>query len=127
MFIYRFSKTFKGEIYTIDPNLAVPSSYSKREFLTAKTPRTFFYLNPEDKEAMLGTFLYKAEIPDDWIYDLIADNLLLKAQAKINDTIQFDKLFDLVKQNSFNGVYYRPSQGQIISLFVPVVAKIVSE
>ena len=123
MLIYRFSKNFRGEIYNIDPSLAVPSSYSRREYIVAKTPRTFFYLNPNDKESMLGNFLYQAEIPDEWIYNLISDNLHLKDQARLNAVIEFDKLFSLVMKNGFNGVFYQPSQGQIVSLFVPVLAK----
>lgn len=123
MLIYRFSKGFRGEFYSIDPNLASPSSYSRREFVVAKTPRTFFYLDPNDKESMLGNFLYQAEIPNEWIYDLISDNLKLKEKARLNDVIEFDKLFDLVKENDFKGVYYRPSQGRIVSLFVPILAK----
>ena len=72
---------------------------------------------------MLGNFLYQAEIPDEWIYNLISDNLHLKDQARLNDVIEFDKLFSLVMKNGFNGVFYQPSQGQIVSLFVPVLAK----
>ena len=123
MLIYRFSKEFRGEVYKIDPALAIPSSYSKREFIVAKTPRTFFYLDPKDKESMLGNFLYQAEIPEEFIYDLISDDLCLKDKSKINDAIEFDKLFNLVMQNNFKGVYYRPSQGKIVSLFVPIEAK----
>lgn len=122
--LYRFSQRPRGDQYLIDPEQAKksPSSYSRQEFRTAWTSRTFFYLDPGDRERMVGQNLYEAQVPANQIYNLLKDPLELKAQALPN----FDKLFKLVIEAGFKGVYYKPPQGHIVAMFAPVVGTAVN-
>lgn len=120
--LYRYSKTSKGPTYLIDPGQAVPNSYSRQEFRTSDTPRTFFYLDPNQRESMIGSFLYEAEVPATTIYNLLTDPLGLKAKTLPD----FSKLFGAVKESGFQGVYYKPPQGHIVCMFVPIVGRAAS-
>lgn len=115
--LYRFSQNPKGQEYLIDPSKAKANYYSKREFNSAGTPRTFFYLDISDKESFIGDHLYLVQYPANKIYNLLTDPLDLKSKSLPD----FDKLFDLVKQNGYHGVYYKPGF-PVVSMFVPVKA-----
>lgn len=115
--LYRFSKTPKGDTYLTDPNKAKPSAYSRREFQTASTPRTFWYLDPSSKERMIGNYLYTAEIEADKIYDLRLDPEGFKSVLP-----DFDAAFNLIKNAGYDGCCYKPPQGDIVVLFVPLLA-----
>lgn len=130
--LYRYSKSPKGDTYRIDPAKASPSSYSMREFQSAATKRTFFYLNPlKDKEQFIGDHLYVVKHPANKIYNVLIDPLQIKEEAKkghqvdgvwINrGVINFDKLLSLVIESGFDGMYYKPGGMELVTMLVPVL------
>lgn len=136
--LYRYSKAPRGETYVIDPAKAKPNRYSSREFQAAATPRTFFYLDPlKDKESFIGNHLYEVEYQASKIYNVLVDPAGLKEKASgttlpdgtlINQGIlDFDKLLKIIREHGYDGMYYKPGGMEVVTMFVPVVGKAISE
>ena len=130
--LYRYSKQPHGDVFLIDPKATVASrnSYSRRDYNASDVPRTFFYLDIADKESLVGSILYVAQIAEDRIYNLIKDPLGLKEKSTINGVLNFDTLLKLTKEQAdkgtFDGIYYNPGF-PVVNLFVPISAKRTSE
>jgi len=123
--LWRYSHGDRGDEYVIDPAAARPQPYSRRDYMLTKKPRTFFYLDPFQKEDLVGGHLYVTQFPAERIYNLLEDPEKLKEKAYIPNTtnIDFDELFDSVQEAGYDGVYYRPHGRHVVNLFVPVTAK----
>jgi hypothetical protein len=123
--LWRYSHGDRGDEYVIDPAETEPQSYSRRDYMLSKKPRTFFYLDPSQKESLVGDYLYVTQHPAERIYNLLKDPEDLKEKARITsaENIDFDELFNLVEKAGYDGVYYRPHGRHIVNLFVPVTAK----
>jgi hypothetical protein len=119
--LYRYSHGDRGEVYRIDPKATVgqTKSYSRNDYQRSVRPRTFFYLDVDERENLVGRNLYVAEFPASEIYNLLEDPLELKPQTGMPGAYDFDKLFDLVLEAGFKGVYYKPGF-HVVNLFVPV-------
>ena len=130
--LYRYSRIPHGDVFLIDPKATVSSrnSYSRRDYNASNVPRTFFYLDIDQKESIIGNILYVAQIEADRIYNLIKDPLGLKEKATFNGVLNFETLLDLAKKESdkgtFDGIYYNPGF-HVVNLFVPISAKRTSE
>lgn len=126
--LYRYSKRDHGDSYLIDPNQTAgqTNSYSRNDYRVSNKPRTFFYLDIDEKEDVVGNYLYVAHFPADEIYNLLIDPLGLKKQAAHYNTYDFDKLFSLVEDAGFKGVYYKPGF-HVVNLFVPVLGHAATE
>jgi hypothetical protein len=122
--LHHFTRRDRGDTFTVDPQKAVAQrgSYSRRDFQASDRPRTFFYLDPADKETQIGHHLYTVTVDADRIYNLLSDPKGFKQQARRGGSIDFDALFDLVIAAGYDGVYYRPGF-HVVNLFVPVKAR----
>lgn len=98
--------------------------FSKREKNAASTPRTFFYLNPQQREVWFDNSkdLFTAIVDDSQIYDLASDPLNLKSKADRGTFIDMDKLFSLVISNGFIGAKFKNVQFEGVIVFTPVTA-----
>jgi len=129
--LYHYTKGYQGETFLIDPAKTTPQSYSRRDYMAFSESRTFFYLNPEDREPYVGKFLYEANYSKGLIYDLIKDPMNLKDKSGYNGANIGDYLEtvhkELIETGKFDGWYYKPPQGPIVNLFVPVLGKFVKD
>lgn len=128
--LYRYSKTPKGPTYRIDPQQTLDkrSPYSKNDYRATNKPRTFFYLDINEKEKLVGDSLYVTRFPAHEIYNLITDPLQLKekAEQQNNGVLNFDYLLDFVEESGFQGIYYNPGF-HVVNLFVPVMGYATTE
>lgn len=122
--LYHYAHRDHGDTYEVDPKMSVAHrrGYSRREYQVSKQPRTFWYLDPHDREPMVGPHLYSVKWNATMIYNLLADPLGLKDQARnAYGRIDFDMLFKLVRAKGYDGVYYKPGF-HVVNLFGPAVA-----
>jgi hypothetical protein len=123
--LYRYSHGNRGEKYEIDPSRTKPQSYSRSDYQRTSKPRTFFYLDINEKENLVGNHLYVAEYPAGKIYNLLKDPLGLKEEAKggyngINrGHLDFDRLLNSVQEAGYDGVYYKP-EFHVVNMFIAV-------
>jgi len=77
--LYTYSSKDADQL-EIDPKKFGHNPYTKKDKNVSDVPRSFFYLNPKEKEPMFGKShsLYMAEVASDGIYSLITDPLKLK-------------------------------------------------
>lgn len=104
--------------------------FSKREKNAASTPRTFFYLNPQQREVWFDNSkdLFSVTVDDSLIYDLVSDSLGLKPKADRGTFIDMDKLFSLVISNGFIGAKFKNVQFDGVIVFAPInVAKVAKD
>lgn len=113
--LYHFTD-YMGDEMVINPD-SKPRSYSMREFKTATTRRSFYYLDVRSKEHMLSNVLYQTQAPASTIYNYLKDPLGIKDKA-----MNFDHLFDLTKEAGYQGAYYKPPQGHVVVMFIPLRA-----
>lgn len=128
--LYRYSKASKGPTYHINPEQTVNSrsGYSKNDYRASDKPRTFFYLDIDHKEHLVGPYLYVARFPASEIYNLISDPLRLKEKVQESNqgVLNFNHLLELVEESGFSGIYYNPGF-DVVNLFVPVMGYATTE
>jgi hypothetical protein len=111
-------------------------SYSRNDYNVSSFPRTFFYLNPEHLETVVGgskPHLYSVRVPADDIYDLVVDtedliakskeasgmvvadvHKILKALAKEDKPGLYPEYFTPIRDadaKRYKGVFYRINHG----------------
>lgn len=98
------------------------NAFSKREKNAASTPRTFFYLNPQQREVWFDNSkdLFSVIVNDSQIYDLASDPLNLKSKADRGTFIDMDKLFSLVISSGFIGAKFKGVQFDGVIVFAPI-------
>jgi len=98
--------------------------FSKREKAAASTPRTFFYLDPSQRETWFDNSkdLFSVTVEDSQVYDLLSDPLALKPKADKGTFIDLDKLFALVTTAGFIGAKFKNSQFAGVIVFTPITA-----
>jgi hypothetical protein len=122
--LYHYAKSDAPELL-IDPKkfLSGRGSYSRRDFQLSGKARSFWYLNPADREVFFSRAnLYSGYVKADKIYNLLKDHLGLKEESKYVASIDFDKLFRLVEEAGYQGVYYKPGF-DVVNMFVKVKTK----
>jgi len=111
-----------------EPSRFGASSFTRRDKSVSSVPRTFFYLDLNDKEHELsGRPLYKTLVPADRIYDLVKDPLGLKEQAGKNDVLNATRLVDVVNEHpDYDGMYYK-TNAHIVNWFNKLKLQITDE
>jgi len=115
--LYRYSRQDRGDTYEIDPEKTQPQSYSRRDYEAAGTKRTFFYLDPEHKEAIIGNQLYGAEVSADRIYNLKEDPDQLLKKHRWGVRADIDKILRVLKEEGWAGVHYSTAGMDLVNLF----------
>jgi len=122
-----------SETITIDPSRFGASTFSRREKETSTVPRTFFYLNLDQREPFVAQnrVLYKIEVPLTSLYNLKKDPAGFIEQVRhptygLRKGIEFDDLLNTIKEE-YLGVFYSMPNLDIVNWFEPVTATKVPE
>jgi len=135
--IYHYAPThLRLDTLMVDPkyfaDAATRSSFSRNEYAISTVPRTFFYVNPKQREYQVaqGRTLYSSEIPASNIYDLRADPEGFIEKFKhpvygLRKGVEWDDLLNALRE-AYDGIFYG-GRFDVVSLFVPQLAHKVSE
>ena len=127
--LYHFTSGGRLPEITSDPSRFGASSFTRRDKSVSSVPRTFFYLDLNDKENFFENEpLYKTLVPADRIYDLVKDPLGLKEQARTaSDLLDVGRLVDVVNEHpDYDGMYYR-TRGHIVNWFKKLKLQLTDE
>jgi hypothetical protein len=123
MTLYHYARP-KEETLTLDPKYQ-KSSYSRREFETASTPRVFFYVDPTQKERFFSSSnLYKVDVPTNRVYDLQGDpeghfKMHRHPVYGMRKGMEWDEMLEHIRE-SYDGIYYSTPNMDIVAWFHPV-------
>lgn len=150
MNLYHYAKTPYGETpekIVIDPARFGESSYSRNEKQRSMFPRSFFYVDPKQRERHVapGKKLYTLKFPEAKIYDfredplgydrvaseefpngLIDPNTPTKALYMGDDEHSWGELFKKVSED-YDGMFYSLRNFDVVVLFKPMAAELVEE
>jgi len=122
-----------AESLAIDPSRFGGSSFSRREKETSTVPRTFFYLNLDQRELFVteDRVLYKVEVPITSLYNLKKDpeNIIQQVRHPIyglRKGMEFDDLLNTIKEE-YPGVFYSMPNMDIVNWFEPLTVTKVPE
>jgi len=127
MDLWRYSTSRKTvDSYQLDPQHFVTNrnAHSMREWQRSRYPRTFFYTDPKNKEAIINGTLYKASVPSSEVYDLKRDpeGYNEKHRHPIyglrNDMEWTEMLKDI--HSSYKGVFYSIGGPDVVAWFEPI-------
>lgn len=100
-------------------------SYSRREYLTADTPRVFFYVDTGHKERFfLNRKLYKVDVPTERVYDLGEDPEDFIGQVShpiygLRKGEEWNTLLETIREK-YDGVFYDTGRLHIVVWFHPI-------
>lgn len=110
--LYHFSSV-KQDYFTTDPNrFGENYMWTKGDIRQSDLPRTFFYNDKKDIERRYQrrmNDLYHAYVPAKDIYDLYEDPMdyIQKIKQENNGVLNIDALMRRIKDNFYDGVYYK--------------------
>ena len=121
-----------AEAIVVDPKYfadrAKRSSFTMREYETSTVPRTFWYVDPQQREKQVaqGRQLYQAIIPAGEIYDFRNDPEGYKKKHshpiyKLRKGEEWNYMLEDIR-SKYSGVYYSLSAFDVVSLFIPYEA-----
>ena len=122
MKLFHFSRRIKASRsprVTVSPSNS-PNGYSRREFTTWATPRSFWYVNPSDKESMVGGDLFVADVDEDSL--LSFSDVDFSSCRDSFGRIDFDGLLESARADGKVGFRYTVSGRDIVVLFDDVEA-----
>ena len=125
-----------AEAIVVDPKYfadrAKRSSFTMREYETSTVPRTFWYVDPQQRERQVaqGRKLYQATIPAGEIYDFRNDPEGYKKKHshpiyRLRKGVEWNTMLEDIR-DSYAGVYYSLNAFDVVSLFIPYEATRVS-
>ncbi len=125
-----------AEEIIVDPKYfadrAKRSSFTMREYETSTVPRTFWYVDPQQRERQVasGRQLYQATIPAGEIYDFRNEPEGYKEKHRhptygLRKGEEWNNMLEDIRE-SYAGVYYSLSAFDVVSLFIPYEATRVS-
>lgn len=112
--LHHYSPYLSGDTATVDPNHFGKHSFAKADARVSRMPRSFFYVNPEEKEQhIISGKHYSTKVPATDIYDLRADP---------HELVSPDIGWTLgeVKSRGFKGVYYNTGNMGVVNMFHPM-------
>lgn len=148
--LYHYAKTDYGtapEEITIDPARFGESSYSRNEKQRSMFPRSFFYVDPKQRERQVapGKKLFTLSFPEAKIYDFREDpkgydrvaseefpNGLIDPDTPTKRLYMGDgkhswgELFKKVSED-YDGMFYSLRNFDVVVLFKPMAAKLVDK
>ena len=131
--LYRYSHNPRGDTYRIDPEqTGKGQNYSRNDYNASQKKRTFFYLDIDQKERIIGDHLYVVRHPAAKIYNVLRDPHGFKEEAKKGNNginvgiLNFNMLLDLIHEAEYDGIYYNPGF-HVVNMFVPVLGYSITE
>ena len=133
--LFHYAPVDEGSI-VVDPKYfadrAKRSSFTMREYETSTIPRTFWYVDPQQRERQVaqGRKLYQATIPAGEIYDFRNDPEGYKQKHshpiyKLRKGVEWNTMLEDIRDR-YAGVYYSLNAFDVVSLFIPYEATRVS-
>ena len=133
--IYHYAPV-DSETIIVDPKYfadrAKRSSFTMREYETSSVPRTFWYVDPQQRERQVaqGRTLYEARIPAGEIYDFRNDPEGYKPKHRhpiyrLRKGEEWNTMLEDIRE-SYAGIYYSLKAFDVVSLFIPYEATRVS-
>ena len=119
--LYHYASV-NGDVDTIttDPSRFAENKWTKGDRQASNVPRTFFYLDPNDREGYFaGRTLFRTEVPAHTLYDLNADPKRVVARIAARGGNPIGKILLVLKRLGHRGVYYSGSF-PTVNLFEPV-------
>ena len=121
-----------AESIIVDPKYfadrAKRSSFTMREYETSTVPRTFWYVDPQQRERQVaqGRQLYQATISAGEIYDFRNDPEGYKPKHrhpiyKLRKGEEWNTMLEDIR-SKYSGVYYSLRAFDVVSLFIPYEA-----
>ena len=135
MILFHYAPVDAEEI-VVDPKYfadrAKRSHFTRNEYETSTVPRTFWYVDPQQRERQVasGRQLYQAPIPAADIYDFRNDPEGYKEKHshpiyKLRKGVEWNTMLEDIR-DSYAGVYYSLNAFDVVSLFIPYEATRVS-
>ena len=135
LILYHYAPVDKDSV-EVDPKYfadkAKRSTFSMREYETSQVPRTFWYVDLEQREMQVssGRSLYQATIPTTEIYDFRNDPEGYKEKHRdpvygLRKGVEWNDMLEDIR-DSYTGIFYSLSNFDVVSLFVPYKATRVS-
>jgi len=126
--LYHYAPVDQEEI-VVDPKYfadrAKRSSFTMREYETSTVPRTFWYVDLEQKEMQVssGRNLYQATILANRIYDFRNDPEGYKEMHRhrvygLRKGMEWNTMLENLRE-SYDGIFYSLSGFDVVSLFIP--------
>lgn len=133
--LYHYAPVDSDKV-VIDPKFfsdrATRSSFSRNEYEISTTPRTFWYVDPRQRERMVvgGRSLYVLNLPASRIYDFRKDAEGYRAKHRhetygLRKGMEWNVMLEDIREK-YDGIFYSVSF-DVVSLFGPQVAHRVSE
>jgi hypothetical protein len=128
--LYHYTKPNKEDI-VLDPKYK-KSYYSRNEFETATTPRTFFYVDPSQKESFFGLAnLYTTQVPASQVYDFTVDPEGFKDKIRhpvygLRKGEEWDELMETIREE-YGGIFYSTANFDVVAWFYPIEVERVPE
>jgi hypothetical protein len=124
------------EAIMVDPKYfadkAKRSTFSMREYEVSQVPRTFWYVDLEQREMQVssGRNLYEAVISAGDVYDFRNDPENYKEKHSdpvygLRKGVEWNDMLEDIREN-YTGIFYSLSNFDVVSLFVPFEATRVS-
>lgn len=134
--LYHYAPVNQEEI-VVDPKYfadkAKRSSFTMREYETSTVPRTFWYVDLEQKEMQVssGRNLYQATILANRIYNFRNDPDGYKEMHRhrvygLRKGMEWNTMLEHLRE-SYDGIFYSLSGFDVVSLFIPYDAARVSK
>ena len=131
MMLFHYAPVDAEEII-VDPKYfadrAKRSSFTMREYETSTVPRTFWYVDPQQRERQVaqGRKLYQATTPAGDIYDFRNDPEGYKEKHRhptygLRKGEEWNNMLEDIRE-SYVGVYYSLNAFDVVSLFIPYEA-----
>ena len=113
MILYHFTDK---KVNKLKVKYSFNNAYSLNDYKACNIKRIFFYTDIKDKEGFFknSQYCYKANIPDNKIYNLIIDNKNLKSK--------YNNIYDIIKaikKLKYKGVLYNVGFN-IVNLFYDI-------
>jgi len=128
--LYHYTKPDK-ETIVLDPEYQ-KNYYSRNEFEIATTPRTFFYVDPRQKESFFGiSNLYTTDVPASQVYNLSTDPEGFKDKVRhpvygLRKGVEWDELMETIREE-YGGIFYSLSNFDVVAWFHPIEVERVPE
>jgi hypothetical protein len=112
------------ESLVLDPKYK-RGSYSRKEYITADTPRVFFYVDPNHRESFFTSRkLYQVDVPSKQVYDLGADPEDFIGQVRhpvygLRKGEEWNTLLETIREK-YDGVFYDTGNLHIVVWFQPI-------
>jgi hypothetical protein len=131
LILYHYAPVDAEQII-VDPKYfsdrAKRSSFSMREYETSTVPRTFWYVDLDQRERQVssGRYLYSASVPIGEIYDFRNDPEGHREMHRhpvygLRKGEEWNEMLEHIRE-SYAGIYYSLSNFDVVSLFIPYEA-----